>query len=32
MKQAKYLTDDGVKYLVEEIDKLYLSSQSNCLL
>lgn len=27
MKQAKYLTDDGVKYLVEEIDKLYLKPE-----
>lgn len=26
-KQAKYLTDDGVKYLVEEIDKLYLKPE-----
>lgn len=27
MKQVKYLTDDGVKYLVEEIDKLYLKPE-----
>lgn len=27
MKQAKYLTDDGVKYLIEEIDKLYLKPE-----
>ena len=26
-KQAKYLTDDGVKYLVAEIDKLYLKPE-----
>lgn len=26
-KQTKYLTDDGVKYLVEEIDKLYLKPE-----
>ena len=26
-KQVKYLTDDGVKYLVEEIDKLYLKPE-----
>lgn len=27
MKQVKYLTDDGVKYLVGEIDKLYLKPE-----